>query len=116
MNCVIQNHGFFKGVVDFSLDYVMTWIGVVDSPQNNTKTDPCIDFFLNIKHMSYVSSGNKRFFYVEFVSMKKIMLCFLWFFVFGCFYSSSRHFIKNGKNNKNEIKNSFNYIHNLIEL
>ena len=75
-----------------------------------------IDFFLNIKHMSYVSSGNKRIFYVEFVSMKKIMLFFLWFFVFGCFYSYFRHFIKNGKNNKNEIKNSFNYIHNLIEL
>ena len=79
-------------------------------------SDIGIDFFLNIKHMSYVSSGNKRIFYDEFVSMKKIMLFFLWFFVFGCFYSYFRHFIINGKNNKNEMKNSFKFIYNLIEL
>ena len=66
--------------------------------KNEFFPDPCIDFFLNIKHMSYVSSGNKRIFYVEFVSMKKIISFFLWFFVFGCFYSDFRHFIKNGKN------------------
>ena len=64
------------------------------------RTDIGIDFFLNIKHMSYVSSGNKGIFYVEFVSMKKNKLFFLWFFVFGCFYSYFRHFIKNGKNKK----------------
>ena len=62
-----------------------------------------IDFFLNIKHMSYVSSGNKRIFYDEFVSKEKIISFFLWFFVFGCFYSDFRYFIKNGKN-KNEMK------------
>ena len=63
-------------------------------------SDIGIDFFLNIKHMSYVSSGNKRIFYDEFVSMKKIISFFLWFFVFGCFYSDFRHFIINGKNKK----------------
>ena len=72
--------------------------------KTETNSDPCIDFFLNIKHMSYVSSGNKRIFYDEFVSMKKIISFFLLFFVFGCFYSDFRHFIINGKNNKNEIK------------
>ena len=91
--------------------YLFFGFGLIDF-----ETDIGIDFFLNIKHMSYVSSGNKRIFYDEFVSKEKIISFFLWFFVFGCFYSDFRHFIKNGKNNKNEIKNSFNYIYNLIEL
>ena len=66
------------------------------------KQTSALTVFLNIKHMSYVSSGNKRIFYDEFVSMKKIISFFLWFFVFGCFYSDFRHFIINGKNNKNK--------------